>query len=103
MSKALNTDDKSVKMFVDVAGRYLVFVEQPTAELVVRLRVEAVLFAELHSRALQLPEMEPDEVDDEGVRSLARTIAEHISQDFTFPGEIKVTVIRELRADAVAG
>lgn len=47
--------------------------------------------------------VEPDEVDDEGVQSLARTIAEHISKDFTFPGEIKVTVIRELRADAVAG
>ncbi|WNM23375.1 ribonuclease Y [Demequina capsici] len=45
----------------------------------------------------------PDEVDDDGARELARTIAEHISQDFTFPGEIKVTVIRELRADAVAG
>ncbi|MDN4473642.1 ribonuclease Y [Demequina zhanjiangensis] len=47
--------------------------------------------------------VEPDEVDDEGARALARTIAEHISKDFTFPGEIKVTVIRELRADAVAG
>ncbi|WP_234996544.1 ribonuclease Y [Demequina sp. NBRC 110054] len=47
--------------------------------------------------------VEPDEVDDEGARVLARTIAEHISKDLTFPGEIKVTVIRELRADAVAG
>ncbi|WP_062377349.1 ribonuclease Y [Demequina pelophila] len=47
--------------------------------------------------------VEPDEIDDDGTRTLARTIAEHISKDFTFPGEIKVTVIRELRADAVAG
>jgi len=47
--------------------------------------------------------VEPDEVDDAGTRELARTIAEHISQEFTVPGEIKVTVIRELRADAVAG
>ncbi|WP_062465048.1 ribonuclease Y [Demequina soli] len=47
--------------------------------------------------------VEPDEVDDAGTQALARTIAEHISKDFTFPGEIKVTVIRELRADAVAG
>ncbi|MFN3865307.1 MAG: ribonuclease Y [Demequina sp.] len=47
--------------------------------------------------------VEPDAVDDEGTRELARTIAEHISRDFSFAGEIKVTVIRELRADAVAG
>ncbi|MDN4476157.1 ribonuclease Y [Demequina sp. SYSU T00192] len=47
--------------------------------------------------------VEPEEIDDEGTQALARTIAEHISKDFTFPGEIKVTVIRELRADAVAG
>lgn len=47
--------------------------------------------------------VEPEEVDDQGTQTLARTIAEHISKDLTFPGEIKVTVIRELRADAVAG
>ncbi|WP_062301346.1 Rnase Y domain-containing protein [Demequina subtropica] len=47
--------------------------------------------------------VEPHEIDDQGTQALARTIAEHISQDFTFPGEIKVTVIRELRADAIAG
>ncbi|MFV0633213.1 ribonuclease Y [Demequina sp.] len=47
--------------------------------------------------------VEPETVDDEGTRDLARTIAEHISKDFSFAGEIKVTVIRELRADAVAG
>ncbi|WP_084129947.1 ribonuclease Y [Demequina sp. NBRC 110055] len=47
--------------------------------------------------------VEPHEVDDEGVESLARTIAEHISSDFSFAGEIRVTVVRELRADAVAG
>jgi len=47
--------------------------------------------------------VEPEEVDDEGTRVLARTIAEHISKEFNVPGEIKVTVIRELRADAVAG
>jgi len=47
--------------------------------------------------------VEPDAIDDDGTRELARTIAEHISKDFSFAGEIKVTVIRELRADAVAG
>jgi ribonuclease Y len=47
--------------------------------------------------------VEPDVIDDEGARDLARTIAEHISKDFSFAGEIKVTVIRELRAESVAG
>ena len=46
--------------------------------------------------------VEPSEVDDEGAHALARTIAEHISKEFNVPGEIKVTVIRELRAEAVA-
>jgi len=46
--------------------------------------------------------VEPSEVDDEGAHQLARTIAEHISKEFNVPGEIKVTVIRELRAEAVA-
>jgi ribonuclease Y len=46
--------------------------------------------------------VEPTEVDDEGAARLARTIAEHISKEFNVPGEIKVTVIRELRAEAVA-
>jgi len=47
--------------------------------------------------------VEPDEIDDAGTRELARTIAKHIEADLTYPGEIKVTVIRELRADATAG
>jgi ribonuclease Y len=47
--------------------------------------------------------VEPDEVDDAATVALARTIAERINSEFSFPGEIKVTVIRELRADAVAG
>ena len=46
--------------------------------------------------------VEPSEIDDEGAQDLARTIAEHISKEFNVPGEIKVTVIRELRAEAVA-
>jgi ribonuclease Y len=46
--------------------------------------------------------VEPSEVDDAGAQELARTIAEHISKEFNVPGEIKVTVIRELRAEAVA-
>ena len=46
--------------------------------------------------------VEPSEVDDDGAQRLARTLAEHISKEFNVPGEIKVTVIRELRAEAVA-
>ena len=47
--------------------------------------------------------VEPSIVDDDGAKELARTIAEHIEKDFNFAGEIKVTVIRETRADFVAG
>ncbi len=47
--------------------------------------------------------VEPSEIDDAGTVQLARTIAERIHADFNVPGEIRVTVIRELRADAVAG
>jgi ribonuclease Y len=47
--------------------------------------------------------VEPSIVDDDGAKELARTIAEHIERDFSFAGEIKVTVIRETRADFVAG
>ena len=47
--------------------------------------------------------VEPSIVDDDGAKELARTIAEHIEKDFSFAGEIKVTVIRETRADFVAG
>lgn len=47
--------------------------------------------------------VEPSVVDDDGAKALARTIAEHIEKDFSFAGEIKVTVIRETRADFVAG
>ena len=47
--------------------------------------------------------VEPDEVDDDGLPDLARPIARHIERDLGFPGEITVTVIRELRASATAG
>ncbi|MEX0913498.1 MAG: ribonuclease Y [Demequina sp.] len=47
--------------------------------------------------------VEPDQIDDDGTHALARTIAERINAEFTIPGEIKVTVIRELRAETHAG
>lgn len=60
------------------------------------------VFAMAAGRELRVV-VKPDEVDDEGVAPLARTIAEHIEKDFSFAGEIKVTVVRETRADSVAG
>lgn len=40
----------------------------------------------------------PDQVDDAGVVLLARELTKKIEQDLTYPGKIKVTVIREKRA-----
>lgn len=45
----------------------------------------------------------PDEVSDAELPELARTIARRINENPKHPGEVKVTVIRELRAEAVAG
>ncbi|HMO12178.1 MAG TPA: HDIG domain-containing protein, partial [Actinotalea sp.] len=47
--------------------------------------------------------VEPTAVRDEDLPGLARTIATHIEKDLSFPGEIVVTVVRELRASATAG
>ena len=47
--------------------------------------------------------VEPHEVDDHAVPQLATAIAKHIEADLTYPGEIRVTVVRELRASATAG
>jgi ribonuclease Y len=40
--------------------------------------------------------------DDGHAFSIARTIAKRVEDEMTFPGEIKVTVLREVRAEAVA-
>lgn len=47
--------------------------------------------------------VEPSEVDDTALPQLAVSIARHIESDLTYPGEIKVTVVREIRASATAG
>lgn len=47
--------------------------------------------------------VEPTVVDDEAMPELARAIARQIEKDLSYPGEITVTVIRELRASATAG
>ncbi|MGV8976489.1 MAG: ribonuclease Y [Cellulomonas sp.] len=47
--------------------------------------------------------VEPTVVDDFALPQLAVAIAKHIEADLTYPGEIQVTVVRELRASATAG
>ena len=44
--------------------------------------------------------VEPSEVSDEQVQALADAIAKHISTEIDVPGEVHVTVVRELRAIA---
>ncbi|MFW6031981.1 MAG: HD domain-containing protein, partial [Phycisphaeraceae bacterium] len=39
----------------------------------------------------------PDEVEDTNCTYIARDIARRVSDEMTFPGEIKVTVLREMR------
>lgn len=47
--------------------------------------------------------VEPSEVDDVALPQLAVAIARHIEADLAYPGEITVTVVREIRASATAG
>lgn len=47
--------------------------------------------------------VEPTEVDDAALAGLATAIAQHIESELTYPGEVRVTVVRELRASATAG
>ncbi len=46
--------------------------------------------------------VEPREVDDMAAIKLAQSIAKQIEQELTYPGDVKVNVIRETRADALA-
>ena len=41
--------------------------------------------------------VKPDDMDDAESASLARNIARKVEEDLVFPGQIKVTVIRETR------
>ena len=43
-----------------------------------------------------------DKVDDQGTLTLANAIARKIEDELTYPGEIKVTVIRETRVQQTA-
>jgi ribonucrease Y len=42
--------------------------------------------------------VEPDAVDDDGATLLSRQIARELEKELEYPGQIKVTVIRESRA-----
>ena len=42
--------------------------------------------------------VEPDELDDDGATLLSRQIAREVERELEYPGQIKVTVIRESRA-----
>jgi ribonuclease Y len=45
----------------------------------------------------------PEAVDDLGAELIAREVARQVSAELTYPGRIRVTVVRESRATAVAG
>ncbi len=47
--------------------------------------------------------VEPEVVPDEALGDLARAIARRLESDVRYPGEVKVVVVRELRAVATAG
>lgn len=44
----------------------------------------------------------PDKLNDDGCYRVAREIKDRIEKELTYPGQVKVTVIRETRASAVA-
>ncbi|MEO6077983.1 MAG: ribonuclease Y, partial [Candidatus Andersenbacteria bacterium] len=46
--------------------------------------------------------VEPGKIDDLAAIKLAQDIAKQIEQELTYPGDVKVNVIREIRADALA-
>jgi ribonuclease Y len=44
----------------------------------------------------------PEQVDDLAAQVLARDIAKQVEEELTYPGQIRVTVVRESRATEVA-
>jgi ribonuclease Y len=46
--------------------------------------------------------LKPSETDDAAVTKLAHDIAARVENELTYPGQVKVTVIREVRAEEVA-
>jgi ribonuclease Y len=46
--------------------------------------------------------VKPDEIDDDGATLLSHTIAREVERELEYPGQVKVTVIRESRATDIA-
>ena len=46
--------------------------------------------------------VEPEDINDQAAQLLARDIAKKVEQELEYPGQIKITVIREVRAQEVA-
>ena len=46
--------------------------------------------------------VKPEEVDDLGAQLLARDIAKQVEEELTYPGQIRVTVVRESRVTEIA-
>jgi ribonuclease Y len=46
--------------------------------------------------------VKPDDIDDIGAQVIARDIAKQIEQELTYPGQIRITVVRESRATEIA-
>ncbi|MFD0349380.1 hypothetical protein ACFQ0M_31760 [Kitasatospora aburaviensis] len=44
----------------------------------------------------------PEVVDDLGAQVIAREVAKQVSEELTYPGQIRVTVVRESRVTEVA-
>ena len=44
----------------------------------------------------------PDQVDDAGAQALARDIAKQVQSTLSYPGQIRITVVRESRATETA-
>jgi ribonuclease Y len=46
--------------------------------------------------------VKPEEIDDIAAQVIARDIAKQIEEELTYPGQIRITVVRESRATEVA-
>jgi ribonucrease Y len=46
--------------------------------------------------------VKPDDVDEIGAAVLARDVAKQIEEELTYPGQIRVTVVRESRVTEIA-